>query len=145
MNPPSDHLFPSFCLLLVSSRPHPSLSSHLNRNGQTPWLGLWEGSGAYSWRVWERSRVIVESSGAPTLTIVLKCFFLCYVKTCLLMCVCVCVHVFSWSTSPSISFLHKKKLSCAKGVSSIVGAPCNAVSLCNRAGWLGFGRKQSIG
>jgi hypothetical protein len=33
----------------------------------------------------------------------------------------------------------------AKGVSSIVGAPCNAVSLCNRAGWLGFGRKQSIG
>ena len=27
----------------------------------------------------------------------------------------------------------------SRGVSSIVGAPCNVVSLCNRAGWLGVG------
>ena len=31
-----------------------------------------------------------------------------------------------------------------ESASSTVGAPCNEVSLCNRAGWLGMGRHLSM-
>ena len=99
--------------------------------------------GIYCWqRVYNRTRFLYEldlfSIQASNIKKHHHRCFMC-------MCVCVCVHVFTWSTSPFISLYRKKQLSYAKGVSSIVGAPCNEVSLCNRAGWLGFGRKQSIG
>ena len=58
----SDDLFPPFCLLFVSSRPHPPLLTQNNKNSQTVWNGpgsLSESSGAYSWKALERSWGIV--------------------------------------------------------------------------------------
>ena len=42
-------------------------------------------------------------------------------------------------------FLLAEEAAPQKSVSSTVGAPCNEVTLCNRAGWLGVGYVPRIG